>query len=375
MMLKRRFFIWLWAACLPFSAAAAPEIAVSEEHSQATIRISIPDGEHAKVFLLQNPDRLVADVKRIPMTAAERHAVGLPKSYSGRLVKGVRYGLFDENTSRFVFDLNWPVELLKSSVQQDSLIMEVGFSPGDKKRTGKDYTRPKKNGKPLIVIDPGHGGQDPGTIAHDGMQEKEVVLLYAKKLKEKLLQSGNYDVVLTRGDDRFIVLRDRFAVARKHNADLFISLHADSAPDDVRGISIYTVSEQASDQEAEALAARENKADVLADMDLSDEREDVAGILISLAQRETNNRSALFADLLVVALSNKVQLVQRSHRFAGFAVLKAPDVPSVLVELGFLSHPKDAKLLRSKAYRDKVTDGIATGIDSYFRKKKQLEHE
>jgi len=375
-MLKRWFFIWLWAACLPFSAAAAPEIAISEEHSQATITISVPDGERAKVFLLQNPDRLVADVKRIPMTAAERHTIGLPTSYRGRLIKGVRYGLFDENTSRFVFDLNWPVELLKSTVQPGEVLsIELGFSPGDKKRAGKDYTRPKKTGKPLIVIDPGHGGQDPGTIAHDGIEEKDVVLLYAKRLKEKLLQDGDYDIILTRNDDRFIVLRDRFAIARKRDADLFISLHADSAPDDVRGISIYTVSEQASDQEAEALAARENKADVLADMDLSDEREDVAGILISRAQRETNNRSALFADLLVVSLSSKVQLVQRSHRFAGFAVLKAPDVPSVLVELGFLSHPKDAKLLRSKTYRDKVTDGIVSGIDAYFRKKKQMERE
>ncbi len=199
------------------------------------------------------------------------------------------------------------------------------------------------------------------------MLEKDVVLAYAQALKAKLLKSGHYRVKLTREDDRFIMLRQRVAIARKAGANLFISLHADSAPDmEARGLSVYTVSEKASDEETEALAARENKADVLAGVDLSEERDDVAGILISLAERETKNRSATLADLLVTRLEDKVHLLPNTHRFAGFAVLKAPDIPSVLIEIGFLSHPEEEKLLKSKAYREKVTSGIAEGIDAYY---------
>jgi len=230
----------------------------------------------------------------------------------------------------------------------------------------------KKPSKPVIVIDAGHGGQDPGTSGPGGSDEKDITLDYAKALRDRLMKSGRYQVVLTRDDDEYITLRGRVDIARKAQASLFISLHADSAPDAVRGLSVYTVSEKASDAEAEALAARENKSDVLSGMDLSEERKDVADILISLAERETKNRSATLADVLVTSLDGKVHLLSNSHRFAGFAVLKAPDIPSVLVEIGFLSHPKEEKLIRSKTYRDKVTAGIAAGVDRYFRVEKRL---
>jgi N-acetylmuramoyl-L-alanine amidase len=169
------------------------------------------------------------------------------------------------------------------------------------------------------------------------------------------------------------MLRKRVEYARKNQGTIFISLHADSAPEkSAHGLSVYTLSERASDQETEALAARENKADVLAGIDLSEERDDVAGILISLAERETKNRSSTLADILVAKLEDSVELLPNTHRFAGFAVLKAPDIPSVLIEVGFLSHPAEEKLVRSKSYRDKVTGGIASGIDAYFRQQKKM---
>jgi N-acetylmuramoyl-L-alanine amidase len=362
-MIKILFFIWLSICFLAFPALATPIIAISEENGQASLTLHISDAEHAKVFMLANPDRLVVDTPLVEMSAEERGAIVLPESYDGELLKDVRYGQFSADTSRFVFDLLQPIRIVETREEWGKLVIEIASM--EKKQ--KNYTRSKKDGKPLIVIDPGHGGVDPGAIAHDGTREKDVVLQYARALRDKLEDSGRYEVMLTRDDDRIIILRERFAVARKENAALFISLHADAAPDDVRGLSVYTVSEKASDQEAEALAASENKSDVLSGVDLSEEQAEVANILISLAQRETNNRSAMLADLLVANLSNRVRLLERAHRFAGFAVLKSPDTPSVLVELGFLSHRDDSKLLKSKAYRDKVSEGILAGIDAYFR--------
>lgn len=230
----------------------------------------------------------------------------------------------------------------------------------------------KSDEKPMIVIDPGHGGVDPGASGAKGSIEKDIVLDYALALKAKLLKSGRYRVALTRQNDEFIVLRERVEIARRQGAAMFISLHADSAPGSARGLSVYTVSEKASDEEAKALAARENKVDVLAGMNLATEREDVADILISLAERDTKNRSATLADLLVNSMTGSVKLLPEPHRFAGFAVLKAPDIPSVLVELGFLSHPQEEKLINSGAHRDKVITGITRGIDSYFQKEKTL---
>ncbi|MEQ1789661.1 MAG: N-acetylmuramoyl-L-alanine amidase, partial [Rickettsiales bacterium] len=234
----------------------------------------------------------------------------------------------------------------------------------------KESNKYKSNKPPLIVIDAGHGGVDPGTIGKNGTKEKDLVLGYAKELRNKLLKLKKYRVVLTRSDDEFIMLRGRVAIARREKASLFISIHADSAENSsARGLSVYTVSEKASDKEAETLAARENKSDIIGGMDLSTERADVADILISLAQRETKNNSATFADFLVVNLRKRVNMLPNSHRFAGFAVLKAPDIPSVLIEVGFLSHPDEEREVKSKHYRNKVVDGIADGIDAYFLRK------
>jgi N-acetylmuramoyl-L-alanine amidase len=376
--MKYRFYVafcLLWAAVTP-ALAAAGLVEVAVDGGRETVTINTPDITPHKVFLLPNPNRLVVDVPSI----GGKPSVALPPSYKGTLLKNVRLGQFDPKTSRLVFDLAQPASAHETE-KNGQLLVELsaaGSAPREEAaqppRPSKIKTMPvKKNQKPIIVIDAGHGGVDPGTAGPSGTQEKDVVLDYARALKARLMKNGQYQVVLTRDDDTFIMLRKRVDIARKAGANLFISLHADSAPDlDARGLSIYTVSEKSSDQEAEALAARENKSDVLYGMDLSEEREDVAGILISLAERETKNRSAALADELVTTLDDKVPLLPNSHRFAGFAVLKAPDIPSVLIEIGFLSHPSEEKLLKSKAYREKVVGGIAAGVDAYFQLEKKL---
>jgi N-acetylmuramoyl-L-alanine amidase len=219
----------------------------------------------------------------------------------------------------------------------------------------------------VVAIDAGHGGQDPGAISLNGVYEKQITLAMARTLREQLKTLHRYKIVLTRNDDRFIRLRDRIAIARAAGADLFISLHADTVQSStVRGLSVYTLSERASDAEAAALAERENKVDLIGGIKLAGETSEVTNILIDLIQRETMNDSVQVASMLVSELNKETLLLPRTHRFAGFAVLKAPDVPSVLIELGYLSHPADEHLLLSPEHRRKLAQGIARAIDGYF---------
>jgi len=223
------------------------------------------------------------------------------------------------------------------------------------------------DGKPVVVIDPGHGGVDPGATGVSGIYEKYITLAIARELKGQLEKGGRYKVHLTRDRDVFIRLRDRIAIARQYGADLFISLHADSvANPSLKGLSVYTLSQTASDSEAQTLADKENKADLIAGIDLSHESADVANILIDLAQRETMNRSALFAGGVVDEVGRDTPLLGNTHRFAGFAVLKAPDVPSVLVELGYLSNEVEERNLRQPEYRTRLTKALARSVDRFF---------
>jgi N-acetylmuramoyl-L-alanine amidase len=218
-----------------------------------------------------------------------------------------------------------------------------------------------------VAIDAGHGGRDPGAISRSGLYEKHVTLAFARELRDRLLALKRYRVVLTRNRDVFIPLRGRMAIARTAGADLFLSLHADKADNPAtRGLSVYTLSEQASDAEAAALAERENNADLVAGINLRRQPPDVRNILIDLAQRDTMNRSVNIAALLVRDLREATVLLPRTHRFAGFAVLKAPDVPAALIELGYLSNPIDERLLRAPAYRRKLTNAIARAVDDHF---------
>lgn len=224
--------------------------------------------------------------------------------------------------------------------------------------------------KRVVVIDPGHGGIDPGAISRRGTKEKAVVLDFAKRLRAVLERAGKYKVILTRDKDIFISLRDRVKIARTSNADLFIAVHADSVRGRrARGATIYTVSEKASDREAEELARKENRSDIIAGVDLDEESDEITGILIDLAQRETNNHSLFFAKKMLTQMKRVTKMNARPLRSAGFRVLKAPDVPSVLFEMGYLSSSADERQLKSKTWQRKAAGALAASIDRYFSTK------
>ena len=224
--------------------------------------------------------------------------------------------------------------------------------------------------KPIIVIDAGHGGADPGAIGANKTREKDITLSAAHLLKKELESTGRYRVYLTRSDDRYLKLHQRRNIARDKEADLFISLHADSInKSNVRGASIYTLSDTASDAQTAKLAARENQADLIAGVDLSHEDKEVANILIDLAMRDTMNQSKFFANTVVDKLkTTDVRILERPHRYAGFAVLKSPDVPSVLFEMGFMSNNSESRLLASPEYQKKIIVSLRKSIDAYFEK-------
>lgn len=225
----------------------------------------------------------------------------------------------------------------------------------------------RPNGLHVVVIDPGHGGIDPGASGTSGVHEKDITLEAARELKRLLDQTHHFKTVLTRDSDVFLPLRQRVAIARANHADLFISLHADSIEGSrLSGSSVYTLSDKASDAEAAALAAKENKADSIAGANLSAYPEEVAGILIDLAQRETRTDSMKYAHTLVIQLDESGRVLEHSVRSAGFAVLKAPDVPSVLLEMGYLSNPGEERELRDPRYRAKLMAAIKRSIELYF---------
>jgi N-acetylmuramoyl-L-alanine amidase len=224
--------------------------------------------------------------------------------------------------------------------------------------------RPKLH---LVVLDPGHGGVDPGAVGRTGTYEKDVALATAREAARQLEATRRYRVRLTRDDDEFIPLQERVARARAAGGELFISIHADALPNPhMRGASIYTLSEQASDRQTAALAARENKADLIAGIDLSRHEPVVSEILLDLARRQTNNLSIRLARELVTDLGHQVPMLLNSHRSAGFAVLKAPDIPSALVEIGCLSNRDEERLLQRAAYQRKIAAGLVRSINDYF---------
>jgi N-acetylmuramoyl-L-alanine amidase len=232
---------------------------------------------------------------------------------------------------------------------------------------GPDTAGARGRTRPVVVIDPGHGGVDPGAIGVNGVMEKTLTLAVALELRRLLESSGRYRVVLTRSDDEYVGLRERIARARHARGDLFLSLHADSVGrPHTRGASVYTLSERASDAEAERLAAQENKADIIAGADLGEHDAVVATILIDLAQRGTKNKAVVFADLVAEEIGAVTPLLRRHRRFAGFAVLKAPDIPSVLIELGYLSNASDARKLASAAHQQRMVRAIVRAVDRYF---------
>jgi len=291
--------------------------------------------------------------------------------------------------SRMVFDLVKPARVEKAFVVDGTdgaparLVLELAPTDRDSflRRIALDSktARPElpapsmpaatADSRPLVVLDPGHGGIDTGTKSGNGEEEKSIVLDFARRLRDRVEKSGKYRVLMTRSDDTFIPLADRVHIARNAGASLFVSIHADALPrgeGDAQGATIYTLSETASDSESERLADQENRADVIAGVDLKSEPDDVAGILIDLAQRETKTFSLQFARKLVGDMKTATRLHKAPLKSAGFRVLKAPDVPSVLVELGYVSNREDLKSLLSDSWRDHTADAMALAIDGYF---------
>jgi len=364
------------------------------DHGDFTrIVLDVSEEVQFSLFTLADPYRVVIDLPEIEWEFREQGVFG-----GGGMIKALRYGLFQPGNSRVVFDLARPVEVRKAFVLPPGggsgwrLVIDLGNSThaefvaasGPGNRIGQlDWRRQpapqetafrapdprakQANRKPVIVLDPGHGGVDPGAIGVSGVYEKNITLAAGKEFKRALEATGKYTVHLTRDRDVFLRLRQRIAIARRHHADLFISLHADAIKSrKVRGLSVYTLSEKSSDAEAAALAEAENKADIIAGIDLTHESAEVTNILIDLAQRETMNLSSRLAETVIDELRRKVKLLRRSHRFAGFAVLKAPDVPSILVEMGYLSNPEEERLLRTRAYRAKLGEALVRAVDRYF---------
>ena len=222
-------------------------------------------------------------------------------------------------------------------------------------------------GKPMIALDPGHGGVDPGATGINAIHEKDITLATAREVRRQLEATGRFRVMLTRDEDEFVPLRERVAAARQAGADLFISLHADSiGRAEIRGLSIYTQSDKGSDHEAETLAAKENRADAIGGIDLSRENDQVATILIDLAQRDTRNHSRRFATLVLREAAHVMKLLPKPDRAAAFAVLTAPDVPSVLIEMGYISSPDDANLLTQPQHRQRLAATLVRAVEAYF---------
>ncbi|MFU0503121.1 N-acetylmuramoyl-L-alanine amidase [Pseudaminobacter sp. NGMCC 1.201702] len=338
-----------------------------------------------KWFLLRGPHRLVIDLGQTKFTldAKELKARGL--------VTNVRYGQLDEETSRLILTSKGPFTIEKLDVLQNEdtpgyrLVIDMAAASERQfeealgiqaQTTGSTETTPTTdrlgkaaaphNKRFTVVIDPGHGGIDGGAEGLNGTVEKSITLAFALELRAKLAQSGPYNVYMTRERDQFLRLDERVRIAREHEADLFISIHADTIRlKGIRGATVYTLSDRASDAEAQALADRENLSDQLAGIEIEEEKQEVADILVDLIRRETHGFSMSFARSLIGELESTVGLINNPHRFAGFRVLKAPDVPSVLVELGYLSNPEDEEQLRDPDWRGKAADSIANAVAAF----------
>lgn len=343
---------------------------------------------------LPDPYRVIIDMSDVKLN----FPAGRGKEGRG-LVSGYRYGRVEPYGVRIILDVKYPVLVDKASVwpaangKPPKLVVELvrtdrkSFMARQSERKKKlasaqprsqassppiptSKRRKPAHAKRIIVIDPGHGGIDPGAVASSGLKEKDIVLAFSETLRAELEKSGRYKVVMTRVQDSYIPLRKRVEIGRQNGADLFISVHADALPGrnatKVTGAAVYTLSEDASDVEAKALAAKENRSDIIAGVELPPDSNDVTNILIDLAQRETKNLSIGFADTLLDGISGKTNVRKKARRFAGFRVLKAPDVPSVLLELGYITNPTEAKRLKSSAWRREVAAAVSNAVDAYF---------
>ncbi len=378
------------AGWLPRAAAASFPVAtdsrIGGDENQTRFVVDLSGRVDLRAFTLADPYRVVVDLPQVVVQLK-------PKAgESGRgLIKAFRFGLVMQGGSRIVLDLKKPVRIDKAfildaaegqparlvidltAIDRESFLRTIAqenrVAPQVQRKNDQDAHKNSGDPRPLIVLDPGHGGIDNGTHAASGENEKVIVLDFALMLRDKIEKAGKYRVAMTRTDDVFVPLAERVRIARQRQAQLFISIHADAlgrGDGDAQGATIYTLSETASDAEAGRLAEAENKADVIAGVDLSSEPGDVADILIDLAQRETKSFSNHFARNLVGEIKTVARMHKNPLKSAGFRVLRAADVPSVLIELGYVSNRQDLKLLTSEAWRSRTADAIVGAVDTYF---------
>jgi len=348
-----------------------------------------------RAFALPDPYRIVLDMGQVDFR------LPIDAGVNGRgLVKAFRHGMVMPGGSRIVFDLVGPARIASATMleaangQPPRLVLELeqvdqatfnqivsqdlkpAVADAPPATTAAQIVPPAKpagppDPRPVVVIDPGHGGEDNGTQSGEEA-EKNLVLSFGLVLRDRLEKSGKYRVVMTRSDDTFIPLNDRVKIAHDEKAALFVSIHADALPKgegDAQGATIYTLSDKASDAEAQRLADAENRADAIGGVNLGQEPTDVADILIDLAQRETRTFSNRFARMLMGEMKTATRMHKRPLKSAGFRVLKAPDVPSVLVELGYVSNKGDMEHLASDAWRSKTAASMAHAIDAFLAKR------
>jgi N-acetylmuramoyl-L-alanine amidase len=377
----------------------ASDVRLASDDKQTRFVLDLDKAIQFHAFALADPYRVVVDIPQV------NFQLPAGAGTAGRgLIKAFRYGLVMPGGSRIVFDLTGPARIAKSYVldaangQPSRLVVELEevdrttFVQSLEEAEGRPELKPAiadaadtaaavaaaatkpaaaADLRPVIVIDPGHGGIDNGTQS-GGESEKSLVLAFGLALRDRIEQSGKYRVVMTRSDDTFIPLDDRVRIARNQSAALFVSIHADALPrreGDAQGATIYTLSDRASDAEAERLAETENKADAIGGVNLTQEPTEVADILIDLAQRETRTFSNRFARLLAGEMKNTARMYKHPLKSAGFRVLKAPDVPSVLVELGYVSNKSDLGHLVSENWRSKTVGSMAQAIDAFFARR------
>jgi N-acetylmuramoyl-L-alanine amidase len=419
----RWYLLFFISFVLVFSSAAFADkeklrvegIRTGETSSGARIVIDLNHKTDFRAFILDHPYRIVVDLPESDWKTYKSQFI------TNEIVKSYRSGTLDDGLTRVIFDIRKPAvidsafTLPKDSFNKNRLVIDLKPASVNLFTAGKDeiagnrdlkgsgaVKTPEGSGfaavennkikKPVaavvpavnslqkpakkytIVVDAGHGGEDPGAAGF-GFKEKFITLAVAKELKRQLEETGHYKVVLTRDRDVYIKLHERVDISRRVGGDLFVSIHADKIDrKGVRGASFYTLSEKASDAETERLAEDENNSGFVAGVDLGQESQDVADILLDLAMREKMNESNMFARMLTHAfLQENIRLLPKSHRSAGFAVLKAPDVPSVLIETGFISNPEEAKLLSSGQFQSRIAASVLKGIDTYFRKIQSLE--
>lgn len=380
------------------SAALAQDVVVSAAKLTASanstrFEANLSENIGFSATAVEGPYRVIIDIADarfdFPMGAG-RKAKGLVTSF--------RYGLVEERKSRIVLDVSGPVligksevvpakgkkparlivEILPTRAQNFKVTLESEHQPADPSvaevltaailpAAAPPLEVPVVVTTKTIVIDPGHGGMDPGAISRKKTKEKDVVFAFALALREALQNNPNYKVILTREVDRFMSLDQRVKIAHENKADLFIALHADTVSDSsVRGTTLYTVSDKATDAEAEALAQKENRSDVIVGIDLANQSKAVSDVLINLAQREAKNQAVYFTKKAVIKLKSFVRFTGKPVRSAAFVVLKSPDVPSVLAELGYLSNVEDEALLISPDWREKTASAMAEAVDDYF---------